>query len=143
MNETIEKFGYPGSLLKEFDHWVVLIRPGQVTLGSLVLAAKSDATRFSDLAPEAFAELKTITTSIEDGLGAAFGPQKYNYMMLMMVDPHVHFHVIPRYDTAQELAGVTISDSGWPALPNLGGAVAADAALMDAIREALRPHFGA
>ena len=43
MNPTIEKFGYPGTLLCEFDHWVVLLRPAQVTLGSLVLAAKGDA----------------------------------------------------------------------------------------------------
>ena len=47
MNPTIEKFGYPATLVREFEHWVVLLRPAQVTLGSLVLAAKSDATAYS------------------------------------------------------------------------------------------------
>ena len=49
------KFGHPDSLLRDFDHWVVLLRPGQVTLGSLVLAAKSDAMAFGALPPEAHA----------------------------------------------------------------------------------------
>ena len=56
MNPTIEKFGYPATLLHEFDHWLVLLRPAQVTLGSLVLAAKSDATAYRRLPTEAFAE---------------------------------------------------------------------------------------
>ena len=52
-NETMRKFGYPETLIREYDHWVVLLRPAQVTLGSLVLAAKSDATAFGQLPPEA------------------------------------------------------------------------------------------
>ncbi len=49
MNPTIEKFGYPATLLREFEHWLVLLRPAQVTLGLLVLAANSDATAYRDL----------------------------------------------------------------------------------------------
>ena len=41
INDTIKKFGYPATLVKDYDHWVVLLRPAQVTLGSLVVAAKS------------------------------------------------------------------------------------------------------
>jgi diadenosine tetraphosphate (Ap4A) HIT family hydrolase len=70
MNPTIEKFGYPATLIKEFDHWVVLLRPAQVTLGSLVLAAKSDATAYSELAREAFAEQAEAVAAIERALAA-------------------------------------------------------------------------
>jgi hypothetical protein len=68
MNATLQKFGYPGSLVKEHHHWCVLLRPQQVTLGSLILAAKSDATAFSDLPPTAFAELAIVVTEIEQSL---------------------------------------------------------------------------
>src|SRR3546814_20848874 len=44
MNETIVKFGHPATLIAEYEHWVVLLRPAQPTLGALILAAKSDAT---------------------------------------------------------------------------------------------------
>ena len=49
INDTIRRFGYPDTLLADFDHWVVLLRPAQPTLGSLILAAKGDATAFGDL----------------------------------------------------------------------------------------------
>ena len=65
MNATIEKFGWPATLIAEFDHWLVLLRPAQPTLGSLVLAAKSDATAFAGLPGEAHAELKRVTGAIE------------------------------------------------------------------------------
>jgi diadenosine tetraphosphate (Ap4A) HIT family hydrolase len=43
--------------------------------------------------------------------------------MLMMVDPNVHFHVIPRYDGERSAAGVTVRDAGWPKAPALAEAV--------------------
>jgi diadenosine tetraphosphate (Ap4A) HIT family hydrolase len=129
MNSTIEKFGWPATLIAEFTHWVVLLRPVQPTLGSLILAAKSDAMAFGDLPAEAHAELKTVTATIEAALGKAVGYAKINYLMLMMVDPHVHFHVIPRYEGEQSAAGVTVPDAGWPGQPDLGTAVKLDSEL--------------
>lgn len=124
MNVTLEKFGHPATLVKEFDHWVILARPAQPTLGSLVLAAKSDVTAFGDLPAEAHAELKQATAAIEAALGKAVGYAKLNYLMLMMVDPNVHFHVIPRYEGAREWNGREFVDVGWPKVPDLGHAVA-------------------
>ena len=124
MNVTIEKFGYPATLIRDYRHWVVLLRPAQPTLGSLVLAAKADTTAFGDLPADAHAELATITKDIEITLGRAIGYQKINYLMLMMVDPNVHFHVIPRYEGERERDGISVTDAGWPAAPALGQAVA-------------------
>ena len=36
------KFGYFENLIKEYDYWVVLYRPRQVTIGSLVLICKEN-----------------------------------------------------------------------------------------------------
>ncbi|WP_303759631.1 HIT family protein [Sphingobium yanoikuyae] len=141
MNTTIAKFGWPATLLAEFDHWVVLLRPAQPTLGSLVLAAKSDATAFGDLPGAAHAELKTVTAAIEAALTSAVGYAKINYLMLMMVDPHVHFHVIPRYEGERSAAGLTIVDAGWPGQPDLGSAVKIDSEADTALRDWLKGHF--
>jgi len=123
MNETIVKFGFPATLVAETRHWMVLLRPDQPTLGSLVLAAKSDAEAFSDLPDEAFADLATATRGVEAMLRAAVDYAKINYLMLMMVDRHVHFHVIPRYDGERGKSGVSVPDRGWPKAPALGEAV--------------------
>jgi diadenosine tetraphosphate (Ap4A) HIT family hydrolase len=123
MNETIVKFGYPATLVAQYRHWLVLLRPDQPTLGSLVLASTGEERRFSDLPADAFAELGQAVRDIERALAAAVRPDKLNYLMLMMVDPHVHWHVIPRYDGLREACGMTIADAGWPKLPQLGEAV--------------------
>ena len=122
-NDTMRKFGYPDSLIREYEHWVVLLRPAQVTLGSLVLAAKSDATAFGQLPAGAHAELAAVTKEIEATLLAETGYEKINYLMLMMVDPHVHFHVLPRYSGTRTLEAISLSDAGWPGQPDLKGAV--------------------
>lgn len=126
MNETIEKFGFPATLVAEYAHWVVLLRPAQPTLGSLVLAARSEATAFGDLPPEAHAELAIVTRAIENALRDAVAYEKLNYLMLMMVDPNVHFHVIPRYEGERSACGLTVADAGWKGPPALGEAVKPD-----------------
>ena len=141
MNETVRKFGYPETLIEEFDHWLVLLRPAQPTLGSLVLAAKSDVTAFADLPDAAFAELALVSRAIETALTAAVAHEKLNYLMLMMVDPHVHYHVIPRYSGTRAHDGVSFEDHGWPKLPDLGQAVALDGAQIATLTDWLKPLF--
>ena len=141
MNETIAKFGHPATLIAEFDHWVVLLRPAQPTLGALVLAAKSDATAFGDLPAAAHAELKVATAAIEAALSQAVSFAKINYLMLMMVDPHVHFHVLPRYEGERSGAGLTVPDTGWPGQPDLGQAVKLDDAQVAKLAGWLKPYF--
>ena len=123
MNDTIVRFGFPATLVAAYEHWVVLLRPAQPTLGSLVLAAKSDATAFSGLSAKAMAGLKEAVDDVEAALRNAVGYDKINYLMLMMVDPHVHFHVLPRYAGERSARGVTVPDAGWPKVPALAEAV--------------------
>ena len=141
MNPTIEKFGYPVTLLREFEHWLVLLRPAQVTLGSLVLAARSDATAFHKLPKAAFAEQADVIAAIEHGLSRFCVYERINYLMLMMVDPNVHFHVIPRYSDARRWGGMEFADLGWPGPPQLGGAVTLDEAQLAELAAELAPKF--
>lgn len=138
VNATIAKFGYPETLIKEYAHWVVLLRPAQVTAGSLILAAKSDATAFGDLPTAAHAELGLITGEIEALLQSCVSYEKMNYLMLMMVDPHVHFHVFPRYSGERSLANLNFVDQGWPGVPDLKSAVQLSHAQIGHMAQALR-----
>jgi diadenosine tetraphosphate (Ap4A) HIT family hydrolase len=138
MNQTIVRFGYPETLVAEYVHWIVLLRPEQPTLGSLILAAKGKATAFSKLPAEAFAEMGRVVQDVEDRLSEAVAYARINYLMLMMVDPNVHFHVIPRYEGEREAAGVTVRDAGWPKAPALGKAVELSAAQIEALAGWLR-----
>jgi len=122
IHPTLKKFGYPDTLIKEYEFWAVLLRPSQPTLGSLVLICKEDVQAFSEISGGASADLQKVTKDIEASLKTFCKYEKINYLMLMMVDKEVHSHVIPRYEKPREFAGVTYEDAGWPAVPNLGEA---------------------
>ena len=141
MNQTIKKFGFPATLVREFEHWIVLLRPAQVTLGSLVLAAKSKATAYSGLPADAFAEQAAAVSAIEQALARFVAYERINYLMLMMVDPNPHFHVIPRYSQPRHWGGLDFPDAGWPSAPQLGAAIALDDDQIARLREYLSDNF--
>ena len=133
-NVTMVKFGYPRSLIAETAHWTVQLRPQQPTLGSLVLICKDEARSFSELGADAFADLSGAVRGIENVLTGFVSYERINYLMLMMVDPDVHFHVIPRYKDARSHSGVSFPDAGWPGPPALNQAVTLDQTMADDIR---------
>ncbi|MGI9463184.1 MAG: HIT family protein [Aestuariivirgaceae bacterium] len=114
------------------------MRSAQATLGAMVLVCKDDATSFAGISPGAFAELGTVTADIEAASKAFRAWDKINYLMLMMVDPDVHFHVLPRYAEQQELDGVAFADPGWPGPPDLGSAVTLSAEQIKALTNGLK-----
>lgn len=121
LNATMRKFGAPATCIQSYRYWTVLLRPTQVTLGSLVLAAYEPARALSQLSRESFAELAEVVVDIERALKRAFSFDKINYLLFMMVDPDVHFHVIPRYATERSFATTKFTDPGWPGVPDMAG----------------------
>lgn len=140
-NATFSRFGGDGTLIADYGFWSVQARPQQATLGALILLAHGPARSFARLAPGAHAELARVSADIETVLGQ-FKYRKINYLMLMMVDPHVHFHVLPRYDGPVEFAGLAFTDPGWPGPPELS-AGPKDADAMEQVRDWLRAAWPA
>jgi diadenosine tetraphosphate (Ap4A) HIT family hydrolase len=115
----MRKFGYPHSVLRDFEHWTLLLRPKQATLGALVLACKQPVNDFGQVSAAGFAELQRAIQALEQALKKAFDYDKLNYLMLMMVDPDVHFHILPRYAAVKHFAGQNFADPGWPGPPEI------------------------
>ena len=122
-NATALSFGFPDTKVGETAAWLALVRQKQPTFGSLVLVCKEEAKAFSDISAAAFADLQVAVTTIEELLRKVVDYEKINYLMLMMVDPDVHFHVIPRYSGARSYEGLSFPDAGWPGPPALAQAV--------------------
>ena len=138
MNATIVKFGYPASLLREYRSWVVLLRTAQPTLGSMVLACKEEATSLGAVSAAAWSELAVAAADLERALRATLDPQKINYLALMMVDPHVHFHVLPRYAASRAFEGSSFADPTWPKPPDVSSTLALTQAQMGALHAVLK-----
>ncbi len=138
MNATARKFGDPATRIARCGLWTVLLRPRQPTLGSLVLVCEESVSAFGQVSATGYADLAQTTRRVEAMLSAAFSHDKINYLMLMMVDPDVHFHVLPRYATLRQFAGQTFADTAWPGAPDLGLDLALDAATQAALVARLR-----
>lgn len=119
INATLQKFSYPQTLIKSYSCWNLLLRPGQPTLGSLVLVCKESVYHYADISLSAMSEQKLIIGEIEAILKHRFNYTKINYLMLMMVDPIVHMHIIPRYENKIEFCGKEYDDHNWPSAPDL------------------------
>ncbi|MFA4937169.1 MAG: HIT family protein [Patescibacteria group bacterium] len=140
---TLKKFGYPETLVKEYKHWRVLVRPKQVTLGSLILICREGVNNWSDISSKAFCELNQIIPEIETKIKELFSYEKINYLMLMMVDPEVHFHVIPRYSESKEFAGTVFKDAGWPVAPELDKVNEVNQEIFNKLTRLLKEKFNA
>lgn len=141
LGDTLEKFGYPKSLVKEYQHWAVLLRPKQVTLGSLIVICKEQVDSFSDISPAAFSEFERVIRDVESNLYRLFAYDKINHMMLMMTDPEVHFHVIPRYAGLREFHGNLFGDHSWPGVPNLANGLDIVGEIFDNLVTHLRENW--
>lgn len=116
---TLTKFRFPELLIKEYESWYLLLRFEQPTLGSLILITKHEETQYSEINKVSFIEFSKIVKEIEPILKSLFNYKKINYLMLMMSDPEVHYHIIPRYSENKIFQGSEFKDFGWPSLPLL------------------------
>lgn len=141
MNQTFAKFGWPGTRIAETEHWGVMLRPEQPVLGALVLACKLPVKSFGAVGADGMADLAHATAGVEKMLQSAIGFEKINYLMLMMVDPDVHFHVLPRYQGRREAFGISLADRGWPGPPQLGAGRALTPGETASLRDHLARHW--
>jgi len=123
--------------LLDTAHWTWSVRPAQPTLGATVLSLRRYAASFADVTSDEMADLASAVAAVESATRRAFGYDKINYLMLMMVDLHVHFHVLPRYGAVQRFADLDWEDRGWPAAPSLV-ADPCPSEVLSAIQTALR-----
>jgi diadenosine tetraphosphate (Ap4A) HIT family hydrolase len=120
LSEFRSKFNVEELQVVNSGSWTWSIRPAQVTLGSSILSLNRYALHLSDVKPEEMAELGTLIQLMEKTIKTTFNHDIMNYLMLMMVDRHVHYHVIPRYNGIRTFSGLEWVDNGWPALPVMG-----------------------
>jgi diadenosine tetraphosphate (Ap4A) HIT family hydrolase len=132
-----ETFDAENLTLFRTEHWSVLVRKGQATLGTLVLAANRNFISASEFTQDELLELPQVVGRLEGALAEAFAYDKINYLTLMMSDRHYHSHVVPRYEGVRAFGGLTWEDPDWPGPPSVG-VPPADGETLAAIRDHLK-----
>lgn len=119
--EFEEKFKVYEYKIYDSEYWIWSLRPHQATLGAGVLSLKRECHAFSELKNEEYSDLSNIIRVIESTLKTSFKYDVINYLMLMMFDKQVHYHIFPRYEKPIEIMEKTWNDENWPAIPPLKG----------------------
>lgn len=133
----VEKFRLAQLEVRRYRHWTWSVRPTQGTLAASVISLNRPAVAWSEVDAGENAGLSQVVTDVEAVIRRQFAYDKINYLMLMMVDEHVHFHVFPRYSSERQFGGRTWIDATWPKPPDLqAGEFGAET--LAAVRDALR-----
>jgi diadenosine tetraphosphate (Ap4A) HIT family hydrolase len=100
----------PATVIREGPLWRVVLNRNQNLLGKTMLVLRREASDVLDLTLEEWAaftdELRQVRTAVDE----LFQPDQWNHAFLMNADPQVHCHVVPRYASPREWAGLTFTD---------------------------------
>ena len=101
-DQILNKFRHPISVVDENDSWYTLLRIEQITFGSLILITKDAKNKnFSFLEEKEQLDMFRSIKKIERIGYQELNCEKINFLALMMNDPIVHFHILPRYSEEQ------------------------------------------
>ena len=120
------------------DHWTLVCNENQATLGRVFFALNRHETDVAALTEAELISLWAFLRETKQALTALFAPDHFNYMFLMNLTPHAHFHIFPRYAAPREFAGQSWADSRFGDHYDPDEARAVDDATLDALASALR-----
>lgn len=108
------------------DHWKVILHPSQCGLGSVLLSARRHVPRMADLSTEEGSDFQVVLRALEPALERAFGALLVNMQYQRnwayqnhdpdpplkdgRPNPHVHWHIMPRYAAPVSFGNVEFGD---------------------------------
>jgi diadenosine tetraphosphate (Ap4A) HIT family hydrolase len=94
--EKVRAGAFP-DFLAELPHSFVILGDRQFYRGYCVLLAKHHAAELHMMPPDEVQALFRETVAVGAAIASAVKPVKLNHECLGNLEPHVHWHVIPRY----------------------------------------------
>ncbi len=112
---TPEEVDYP--FIFETSHWIVKLGPNQSLLGRCVISTQRHVGDLADLTQPEMIDLLAVIKQLEGAVRRAFGAVMFNWSCYMNLayreepaDPHVHWWMVPRYNSAREIDGIAFAD---------------------------------
>ena len=101
----------------ETDYWKVVLNLDQGYLGRCFVTLKEHKGDLSELTNEEWLDFGSIVKKIELAIMQAFGAESFNWTCLMnnaykhsQPNPHVHWHMRPRYRETVRFSDLDFSD---------------------------------
>lgn len=105
-------------ILFESNYWIVTLAPHQSFLGKCYVSLRNHKASLSDLNESEWHDFGYVSAKVENAAKTAFGATMFNWTCLMndayyqnnTPNPHVHWHVRPRYSHSVEINGHIFTD---------------------------------
>jgi diadenosine tetraphosphate (Ap4A) HIT family hydrolase len=94
--------GKAPNFIAELDNSYVVLGDAQFYRGYCILLAKRHAQELFELPIEEARALSDELRSVAEAIWNVVKPLKLNYECLGNLEPHVHWHVFPRYESEEE-----------------------------------------
>ena len=91
--------GHNPYFIHEFEHSIFVVGDHQFHKGYSLLLLKEHVRELHELTPSAQVELFQELMKAGRALVDTFNPWKMNYSCYGNLDPHIHWHLFPRYDS--------------------------------------------
>jgi diadenosine tetraphosphate (Ap4A) HIT family hydrolase len=97
--------GRNAHFVHEFENSILVVGDHQFHRGYCLLILKDHVRELHELAPDVFLALSRELLAAGRAVAETFKPWKMNYSCYGNVDPHIHWHLFPRYDTEPDHLG--------------------------------------
>lgn len=91
--------GRNARFVQEFEHSLLVVGDHQFHRGYCLLLLKEHVRELHELEPAVYLALSRELLTAGRAIVEAFEPWKMNYSCYGNVDPHIHWHLFPRYDS--------------------------------------------
>jgi len=115
--EVCEAIKLPQVVLFETSHWACNLAQDQTYLGRSYVTSKRHCGDLIELTPDEWRDLQAAMRKFETGMRKTFNARLFNWSCLMNnafqsqnPQPHVHWHVRPRYSRTVTVAGEQFTD---------------------------------
>jgi diadenosine tetraphosphate (Ap4A) HIT family hydrolase len=130
------------------QHWSVELGNDQVYLGRAYVSLRTHKGSLSELSAEEWEDFQAVVRKLENAYHKAFGAEPLNWACLMNNafrndpgNPHVHWHVWPRYRKAVTLAGITFDDAVYGEHYDITAVRNVSDEVVDEIATQLKPYL--
>ncbi len=138
----------PETQILTTNHWSVGIGNNHAYLGRAFVTLREHKGSLSELSDEQWSEFHAIVRKLEKAYKEAFGAEPLNWGCFMNhafrtepFNPHVHWHIFPRYAKAPVIGGVTFDDPLFGKFYDDKAERLIDDKLVSVIADTLRQHI--
>jgi diadenosine tetraphosphate (Ap4A) HIT family hydrolase len=102
------------------EYWAVNLGKDQLYLGRSYVTLRHHKGRLADLTQEEWEDFGRVVRVLENAYKQAFGALPINWTCMLnhsykkeLADPHIYWHVFPRYRTPVDIHGIVFKDDEY------------------------------